>query len=115
MRIGCDIIAISRIEKIYTRHGKFFLDKFLNPKEQILIKNHASLAGFWAAKEAAAKALGVGICELCTFFDIEISKDKRNAPKLKYSQKIIKDFNITEVALSISHDSGFAIAVVALI
>ena len=93
MRVGCDIIAISRIEKIHSRHGKNFLDKFLSPKEQILIKNPATLAGLWAAKEAASKALGVGICELCSFFDIEISKDEKNAPKLKYSQKITKDFN----------------------
>ncbi|ELZ6706051.1 4'-phosphopantetheinyl transferase superfamily protein, partial [Campylobacter jejuni] len=52
MRVGCDIIAISRIEKIHSRHGKNFLDKFLSPKEQILIKNPATLAGLWAAKEA---------------------------------------------------------------
>lgn len=114
MRVGCDIIAISRIEKIHSRHGKNFLDKFLSPKEQILIKNPATLAGLWAAKEAASKALGVGICELCSFFDIEISKDERNAPKLKYSQKITKDFNITQTSLSISHDNGFAIAIVAI-
>ncbi|WP_139898392.1 holo-ACP synthase [Campylobacter jejuni] len=102
MRVGCDIIAISRIEKIHSRHGKNFLDKFLSPKEQILIKNPATLAG-------------VGICELCSFFDIEISKDEKNAPKLKYSQKITKDFNITQTSLSISHDNGFAIAIVAIV
>ncbi|MBC5857896.1 holo-ACP synthase [Campylobacter jejuni] len=115
MRVGCDIIAISRIEKIHSRHGKNFLDKFLSPKEQVLIKNPATLAGLWTAKEAASKALGVGICELCSFFDIEISKDERNAPKLKYSQKIVKDFNITQTSLSISHDNGFAIAIVAIV
>ena len=57
------------------------MDKFLSPKEQILIKNPATLAGLWAAKEAASKALGVGICELCSFFDIDISKDEKNAPQ----------------------------------
>ncbi|AXP09017.1 holo-ACP synthase [Campylobacter hepaticus] len=115
MRVGCDIVCISRIEKIHTRHGKNFLDKFLSPQEQILVKNPATLAGLWAAKEAASKALGLGICELCTFFDIQISKDKRNAPKLQYSQKLIHDFNIQESSLSISHDNGFAIAIVAII
>ncbi|MFQ6342727.1 holo-ACP synthase [Campylobacter sp. VTCC 70190] len=114
MRVGCDIIAISRIEKIHARHGKAFLDKFLSVKEQKLIKSPASLAGLWAAKEAASKALGVGISQECGFFDIKISKDERNAPKLKYSQKIIKDFHITQTSLSISHDKGFAIAIVAL-
>ncbi|EIY7059805.1 holo-ACP synthase [Campylobacter coli] len=115
MRIGCDIVAISRIDTIYQKHGNAFLDKFLNQNEQKLIKSSSTLAGFWAAKEAASKALGVGICELCNFFDIEISKDERNAPKLKYSQKITKDFNITQTSLSISHDNGFAIAIVAVV
>ncbi|MBM0637579.1 holo-ACP synthase [Campylobacter sp. VicNov18] len=115
MHVGCDIIAISRIEKIYARHGKNFLDKFLNAQEQMLVKSPATLAGLWAAKEAASKALGLGICELCTFFDIEISKDHRNAPKLKYSQKIINNFNITQTSLSISHDNGFAMAIVTIV
>ncbi|TKX32211.1 holo-ACP synthase [Campylobacter aviculae] len=115
MRVGCDIVAISRIEKIYKKHGETFLNKFLSSKEQLLIKNPANLAGLWAAKEAASKALGVGICDLCGFLDIEISKDERNAPKLKYSQKIINEFNITQSSLSISHDNGFAIAIVALV
>ncbi|EAH9845149.1 holo-ACP synthase [Campylobacter coli] len=115
MRIGCDIVAISRIDTIYQKHGNAFLDKFLNQNEQKLIKSSSTLAGLWAAKEAASKALGVGICELCSFFDIEISKDERNAPKLKYSQKITKDFNITQTSLSISHDNGFAIAIVAIV
>ncbi|ECX4264869.1 holo-ACP synthase [Campylobacter coli] len=115
MRIGCDIVAISRIDTIYQKHGNAFLDKFLNQNEQKLIKSSSTLAGFWAAKEAASKALGVGICELCSFFDIEISKDEKNAPKLKYSQKITKDFNITQTSLSISHDNGFAIAIVAVV
>ncbi|TKX30591.1 holo-ACP synthase [Campylobacter estrildidarum] len=114
MRVGCDIVAINRIENIYKKHGKIFLNKFLNSQEQLLVKSPANLAGLWAAKEAASKALGVGICDLCGFLDIEIFKDQRNAPKLKYSQKIIENFNITQTSLSISHDNGFAIAVVAL-
>ena len=35
--IGCDIVAISRIEKIAKRHKQAFLDKFLNAREQELI------------------------------------------------------------------------------
>lgn len=112
MRVGCDIVAISRIEKIYQRYDKAFLDKILNPSEQALIKSSANLAGFWAAKEAASKALGVGISLECTFLDIKISKDDKNAPKLDFSQKILKNFNIQSASLSISHDLGFAMAVV---
>lgn len=115
MRVGCDIISIERIEKIYNRHDKAFLDKFLSPAEQRLIKSSATLAGFWAAKEAASKALGVGIGKKCGFLDMVIDKNKKNAPKLKFSPKITKKFKLKSTALSISHDGGFAIAVVVLV
>ena len=105
MRIGCDIVAISRIDTIYQKHGNAFLDKFLNQNEQKLIKSSSTLAGFWAAKEAASKALGIGISKECGFLDIEI---------LKFASHILENFKINSTSLSISHDNGFAIAVVAL-
>ena len=111
MNIGCDLVSIARIERIYQKHGEKFLDKFLSKEEQKLLKSNATLAGFWAAKEAASKALGVGISLECSFLDIKISKDSKNAPKLDFSQKILKNFNIQSTSLSISHDNGFAMAV----
>ncbi|TQR34731.1 holo-ACP synthase [Campylobacter sp. MIT 99-7217] len=114
MLLGCDISSISRIEKIYKKYGKAFLDKFLNSHEQALIKSPATLAGFFAAKEAVSKALGVGICKECSFFDIEIYKDSKNAPKLRLSARIMENFRIKTSALSISHDGNFAIAVAVL-
>lgn len=110
--IGCDIVAISRIDKIFQRHGKSFLDKFLSKEEQKYIKNSTNIAGFWAAKEAISKALGVGISKECSFFDVQIYKNEKNAPFIKFSQKLIKNFDIKSSSLSISHDGGFAIAVV---
>ena len=161
--IGCDIVAISRLERIYNRYGVNFLDKFLNKDEQRLVfgtlrganggaslgeansglnfggvnrgvklnanlgvnssknssvslnkPNFATIAGFFAAKEAASKALGCGICELCGFLDIRIYKDAKNAPKLEFSSKIKAHFKLKEAFVSIAHDGGFAMAVVAL-
>ncbi|MCV3508010.1 holo-ACP synthase [Campylobacter sp. CNRCH_2016_3089] len=112
--IGCDIVVCSRIEKIYERHKTLFLDKFLSKQEQSYIKNTNTLAGFWAIKEAASKALGVGISKECSFFDIIISKDDKNAPHISFSQKVIKEFNIKSASVSVAHDGGFAIAVVAI-
>lgn len=112
--IGCDIVACSRIEKIYNRHNKLFLDKFLSNEEQKYTKNINTIAGFWALKEATSKALGVGISKECSFFDIQIYKDQKNAPHIKLSPKILKEFNIKTISASIAHDGGFAIAVVAI-
>ncbi|HEC1758807.1 TPA: holo-ACP synthase [Campylobacter lari] len=112
--IGCDIVVCSRIEKIYERHKTLFLDKFLSKQEQSYIKNTNTLAGFWAIKEAASKALGVGISKECSFFDIIISKDNKNAPHISFSQKVTQEFKIKSASVSVAHDGGFAIAVVAI-
>ena len=109
---GIDIVSISRIEKMIERFGNKALQRFLTPKEILLVKKASTAAGFWAAKEAASKAIGTGIGKECGFHDIQISKTKRNAPKLKYKKKIRKKYNINESVVSISHDAGFAIAVV---
>ncbi|MGG7047851.1 MULTISPECIES: holo-ACP synthase [unclassified Campylobacter] len=112
--IGIDIVSIDRIFRLKERFGVDFLRRFLSQKEIDIIKSDASLAGFWAAKEAASKALGVGISAECSFFDIEISKNERGAPILKFSDKIMQNFNISSTSLSITHDGGFAIAAVML-
>ncbi|OPX26342.1 MAG: holo-ACP synthase [Epsilonproteobacteria bacterium] len=112
--IGIDIIKISRIEKFIEKNQKKALDKFLSPKEIKLSKSSIStIAGFWCAKEAASKALGTGIGSICGFKDIKLNKTKRGQPTIKYKKHIRKKFNIKHSNISISHDSGFVIAVVA--
>jgi len=112
--IGVDIVVISRVENMIKKFGNKALEKFLNPDEIALIKSPSTAAGFWAAKEAASKAIGTGIGKECSFKDIKISKSKKNAPKIKYKKTIRKKFNIVNSSLSITHDGGFAIAVVAI-
>jgi holo-[acyl-carrier protein] synthase len=80
-----------------------------------LVKRAETAAGFWAAKEAASKAIGTGIGKECSFHDIKITKTKKNAPKLKYKKHVRKKFGIKKSAVSITHDAGFAIAAVQLI
>ena len=113
--IGIDIVKIDRISRLKARHGELFLKRFLSDSEIVLAKNDATLAGFWAAKEAASKALGVGISKECGFLDIVLSKDARNAPKIKFSPRIYTSFNIKEASLSITHDGGFAVAAVMIV
>jgi len=110
--IGIDISIIARIEKMVDRFGDKALRKFLNKKEIKLVKNISTATGFWAAKEAASKAIGTGIGKECSFFDIKISKSKSGQPKIKYKKHIRKKFGIKKSFVSITHDGGFAIAVV---
>lgn len=111
MKIGTDIVQINRIEKSLTQFGDKFKQRFLHPQEIDLVKKTASIAGFWAAKEAISKALGCGIGRELSFHDIILAKDSRGAPTFTLSKEAQKTHKIKESSLSISHDGGFAIAV----
>ena len=110
--IGIDITSIDRIKNMYDKFGRKAFERFLVDDEIELVKKVETAAGFWAAKEAASKAIGTGIGKECSFYDIKIKKDKKGAPKLKYSKTIRKRYKIKKSYLSITHDKGVAIAVV---
>ena len=112
--VGVDIVLISRIEKLLQRQGERFLGRVLRETERSLAQSPQSIAGFWAAKEAVAKALGCGIGSELGFLDIEIYKTPKGQPKLQLPQHIVQKYKIVDSSLSISHDGGFAIAVVAI-
>ncbi len=114
MMIGIDLVKISRIEKFYERFGDKALKRFLDSSEIKLAKSANTIAGFWATKEAVAKALGLGIGLKCSFQDIKIHKDANNAPYFTLSKNLIEELNITDTSLSITHEDEYAIAVVAI-
>ena len=114
VRVGTDIVVIERIAKSHIRFGKRFLRRYLHSEEYSEKSSDATLAGLWAAKEAVAKALGCGIGSELSFLDITIQKDKKGAPTLRLSPEATERFCLKESSLSISHDGGFAIAVVVL-
>jgi holo-[acyl-carrier protein] synthase len=112
--IGIDLVKIERIEGLLERHGDKALKRFLSDDEILLVTRPHNAAGFWAAKEACAKALGCGIGAECGFHDIRLSKTPKGAPLLSLSHEVRDRFGIGDTSLSITHDGGFAIAVVAL-
>ena len=114
MKIGTDIVQINRIEKSLTQFGEKFKQRFLLPQEIDLVQKTASIAGFWAAKEAISKALGCGIGKELSFHDIIITKDSRGAPTFILTPQAQEHHKIKTSSLSISHDGGFAIAVVVI-
>jgi len=111
--IGIDIVKIDRISNLIKKRGEKFLRRVFLESEISLIGGNANrAAGFFAAKEAASKALGTGIGSECGFLDIEILKNEKGAPMIKFSPKVRAKFGEISANLSISHDGGFAIAAV---
>ncbi len=110
--IGIDLIKLERMKRVLEKYDTRFLERFLSPSEIELVKSYRTAAGFWAAKEAASKALGCGIGSECGFHDITISKTSKGAPLMELSQRVREAFDIKASALSITHDGDYAIAVV---
>ena len=114
IRVGTDIVVMERIAKSRMRFGERFLRRYLHSEEYSEKSSDATLAGLWAAKEAVAKALGCGIGSELSFHDIIVYKDPKGAPHLHFTPAAQKRFGVQTSSLSISHDGGFAIAVVVL-
>ncbi|RUM45277.1 MAG: holo-ACP synthase [Hydrogenimonas sp.] len=112
--IGVDIVVIDRIDASLKKFGDKFLQRYLNIDEIALVKKPETAAGFWAAKEAIAKALGTGIGEDVSFHDIVIQKSQKGAPSFTLAPHLMERYSITSTSLSIAHDGGFAIAVAAI-
>lgn len=111
--IGIDIVEVERFKNI--KRFDSFLKKVFTDKELEYIKsknfNILTVAGYFAAKEAVAKALSTGI--VFRFKDIEIQKDTNGCPKVKLynrAKEICESFKVTNIVLSISHQNSVAVA-----
>ncbi len=89
---GIDLIEIARIERAVARWGERFLRHVYTPAELAAYRARpASLAARWAAKEATAKLLGVGLrglgaadraADAVGWTEIEVVSDARGRPTL---------------------------------
>jgi holo-[acyl-carrier protein] synthase len=118
LRTGVDLIEIERIRKAVDRHGDRFLTRVFTPAEVVQSCGRLeSLAGKFAAKEAAAKALGTGVWRNgIGWLDFEVCKDpKTGAPDLWLHQAAAERaarMGLDTWSLSISHDRTHAVAFV---
>jgi len=118
LRTGVDLIEIARVDRAIVRHGARFLARIYTANE--LDDCHGrieSLAARFAAKEAAAKALGTGIWRHgVEWTDIEVCRDPvSGAPSLALHNAAAAHSNrlaLTHWSVSLSHDRERAIAFV---
>ena len=115
---GVDLIEIARIEEVISRHGKHYLERVYTPAElEQCGKRTESLAGRFAAKEAAVKALGCGIGDV-SWKEVEILGDEQNAPVLRLygaAEQKAKDLGLMTWSVSISHSQSHCVAFVVAI
>jgi holo-[acyl-carrier protein] synthase len=112
---GIDVIEIDRIEHAVERWGDRFLLRIYTDRELAICRGQGQrLAGRFATKEAASKALGVGIRTL-RWRDIEVLRDPLGKPMITLHGKaatIAQAKGLQNFDVSITHSRSDAVAVV---
>jgi holo-[acyl-carrier protein] synthase len=114
---GIDIVSVARIGEMLERHGQHFLNRCFTHAEQgyalAAKRRDEHLAGRFAAKEAALKALGTGWRHGIAWTDVEVVRLPSGQPTLRVSGQageIARQSGIGSWLVSISHTDQHAVA-----
>ena len=112
--LGIDIISVQRIRATLQRFGARFSQRVLTPSEQAYVRDRPeTLAGRWAAKEAVSKVLGLGVRGI-GWRDIEVERLPTGQPAVRLhgrAEARARQLGMGRIALSISHESDYAVAI----
>lgn len=112
--LGIDIIKVDRIAASLAKFGDRFTRRVLTPHEQRHVRGRPeTMAGRWAAKEAVSKVLGLGVRGI-GWRDIEIERLPTGQPSVRLHGRAAaraEQLGMSRVAVSISHESDYAVAV----
>ena len=118
---GVDIVKVSRIEKAIFSWGDRFISRIFTVNEyNFIAARHNKASAFalhFAAKEAFSKAIGTGMRRGVKWSDIEVFHYPSGKPGLKLSgraNELCQNLGINKFHLSLSDDSGLALAMVVL-
>ena len=119
---GIDIIEIERIQKSIDRFGQRFLNRvYLSGEQAYCLKKKRnaaeSFAARFAAKEAAAKALGTGMSHGVTWLEIEVVREPSGRPTIQFHGRAAQRaqrMGVIRASLSLTHSTGLAVASVVL-
>lgn len=114
--VGVDLLARGRLERSFSRLGERLLQRLFTPREIAEARGQiARLEGRFAAKEACAKALGVGIGRIASWQEIEIVRLPSGKPALSLrggAAARASALGITAFNVSISDTRELVMAVV---
>lgn len=119
---GFDLAALPRIRTLLDRYGDRFLCRVLTERERENLPSApagrtAYVAGRFAAKEAAVKALGTGFALGIGMHDVEILSLATGGPELHLHGEAAaraERMGVKNAHVSISHERDIAGAVVIL-
>ncbi|MBI3171156.1 MAG: holo-ACP synthase [Hydrocarboniphaga effusa] len=118
--VGVDILRVARIEKVYRRHGRRFVERLLHARELSAFRTARKpalfLAKCFAVKEAFVKALGTGFNGVA-HDEVGAIRDKLGRPELVFGAKLkrrLDRLKIKTTHLSLSDEGGLVCAMVVL-
>lgn len=106
--VGCDIVSISIFRKRLNETGDLVPDRLFHPSERAGASLER-LAGLFAAKEAAIKALGI---PAGNWQQLYIDHNSSGAPIIRLVES---QPQVQEITVSISHCEDYAFAIVAAV
>lgn len=119
--IGTDLVHIPRMQSLLDKHGDRIAERILSESEfaefKLQLKPAAFLAKRFAAKEAAAKALGTGFRDGLSLRHIVVRNNGLGKPELSFEsvgQTVMAEHHIGQALLSLSDDHEYATAYVIL-
>lgn len=119
--IGTDLVEVSRVAKLWAENRGGLERRVFTTAEVSYCVGRAnaseSLAGRFAAKEAALKALGTGWGAGLGLAEVEVVKGDEGAPGLIFhgnAAEKARALGVSRSWLSITHTEGFALAFVVL-
>jgi len=112
--LGIDIIKVDRIKAALDRFPGRFSARVLTPAERRYVRDRPeTFAGRWAAKEAVSKVLGLGVRGI-GWKEIEIERLPTGQPAVRLHGRAAAradQLGMTRVAVSISHEADYAVAI----
>jgi holo-[acyl-carrier protein] synthase len=120
--LGLDLTEVARVSKLLDRWGERFLERLFLPGEVLRGRRHPRafaehVAGRFAAKEAAMKALGTGWRGVA-FREIVVGRETSGKPRLEFRGRALeraRALRVLKAEVSITHTAAIAAAVVALL
>lgn len=126
---GVDIVEVARVRRAAERWGERFLRRVFTAGELADCgvgagaPRYESLAARWAAKEAGAKALGLGLRGLAAgepagemplgLHELEVVRTATGRPELRLhgeAAAAARALGLAELALSLAHTDAYAVA-----
>lgn len=119
IRVGIDLVAVADVQASLEAHGDRYLQRIYTEREvadcgPVGDPDPERLAARFAAKEAAFKALRVG-SQAMSWREAELVRGPDGEIELALGPEaaaLAREQGIAELAVSITHDGGHAVAIV---